>query len=59
MGQELELLFIVAIESFPNAVLKLSVKPEQNRHDKSTTKKKKDIDLSSDFAIPVPNISFM
>lgn len=50
---------MVAIESFPNAVLKLSVKPEQNRHDKSITKKKKDIDLSSDFAIPVPNISFM
>jgi len=51
-----------AIESFPNAVLKLPAKPEQNRHDKRIIKKKKDIDLSSDFFITVltvPHCSFM
>jgi hypothetical protein len=61
MGQELELLFMAAIELSANAVLELPTKPEHNRHDKSITRKKKDIDLSSDFAIPalpIPQRSF-
>jgi hypothetical protein len=52
---------MTAIELSANAVLELPAKPEHNRHDKSITKKKKDIDLSSDFNIPVlpvPQCSF-